>query len=157
MLKKLLFAMAALAFGLIVLGADNQTETWKLNPAKSKPAKSRQLKAATVTIATEGDTIKVSIDDTGIDDQKFSFKYTVPATGGPITDTEVPPGFPAGTTDVLKRIDDRTSEITSTLNGKVVLKQHIVISPDHKTMRVTESGVDQNGNPFKSLYVYDSQ
>jgi uncharacterized lipoprotein NlpE involved in copper resistance len=157
MLKKLLFAMAALSFGLIVLGADNQTETWKLNPAKSKPAKSRQLKASTLMIAAEGDVTKVSIDDTGIDDQKFSFKYTVPATGGPITNTEVPPGSPTGTTDVLKRIDDRTTEITSTLNGKVILKQHVVVSPDRKTMRVTESGVDQNGKPFKSLYVYDRQ
>jgi hypothetical protein len=60
-------------------------------------------------------------------------------------------------TEVSKRVDDRTVDTTGTMNGKKVLTQHIVVSADHKTMIIRESGVDEKGQAFKAVYAYDRQ
>lgn len=84
----------------------------------------------TLVVAIEGDTATVTLNGTVGDGQTISFKYTVPTTGGPVNYTEGAP--PAGITDALKNIDDRTVEFTSTMNGKQILKQHIVAGADHR-------------------------
>ncbi|HEY3936735.1 MAG TPA: hypothetical protein VGL97_04865 [Bryobacteraceae bacterium] len=156
MLKKLICGLVALSFGFSLLGADEAfVGTWKMNVAKSKFAKDHEAKEMTLVVAVEGDTAAVTINGTVGDGQTLSIKYTVPTAGGTINYTEGAP--PAGTTDALKNIDDRTVEFTSTMNGNQILKQHIVVSADHKTMIIRESGVDEKGQAFKSVYVYDRQ
>ncbi len=80
---------------------------------------------------------------------------TTPTAGGPLNYTEGPP--PAGTTVVLKTVDDRTSDFIATENGKVVLTEHVVVSANHKTMIDTASGVDEKGIAFETVEVYDRQ
>jgi hypothetical protein len=157
MLNKLICGLVALSFGFSLLGADNPfVGTWKLNQAKSKFAKGHEIKDATIVIAVEGDTASVSVNRTTSDGQTFSAKYTVPTAGGPINYTEIAPPRPAGN-DGLKKIDDHTYEFTSTMNGKEILKQHIAVSADDKTMVIRESGVDEKGRAFKAVYVHDRQ
>jgi hypothetical protein len=69
--------------------------------------------------------------------------------------TEGPP--PAGITDTLKSINNRTDDFISTENGKEVLKTHVVVSANHKTMIITLSGVDDKGVAFTSIEAYDRQ
>ena len=64
---------------------------------------------------------------------------------------------PEGITETLKIVDDRTDDFIDTMNGKVVLTTHCVVSPNHKTMTITQSGVDEKGKPFKTRKVYDLQ
>ena len=157
MLKKFLCGLVALSsFGFLLLGADEAfAGAWKINVTKSTFAKGHEAKDMTLVVAIEGDTAAVTLNGTVGDGQTISFKYTVPTTGGPVNYTEGAP--PAGITDALKNIDDRTVEFTSTMNGKQILKQHIVAGADHKTMTIRESGVDEKGQAFKGVYVYDRQ
>ena len=157
MVKKFICGLVALSsFGFLLLGADEVfVGTWKINVAKSKFAKGHEAKNMTLVIAAEGDTATVALNGTLSGGQTISIKYTVPTAGGPINYTEGAP--PAGMVDTLKNIDDRTVEFTSTMNGKVILTQHIVASADHKTMIIRESGVDEKGQAFKGVYHYDRQ
>jgi hypothetical protein len=77
------------------------------------------------------------------------------ALPGPLNYTEGPP--PAGITDTLKSINNRTDDFISTENGKEVLKTHVVVSANHKTMIITRSGVDDKGAAFTSIEAYDRQ
>ena len=120
MLKKFICGLVALgSFGFLLLGADDAfVGTWKINVAKSKFAKGHEAKDMTLVVAVEGDTATVTLNGKVGDGQTLSFKYTVPTAGGPINYTEGAP--PAGITDALKNIDDRTVEFTSTMNGKQI-------------------------------------
>lgn len=160
MLKKSICALVAIGFlGFLLFGAnadDPFVGTWKFNLDKSKSnTKFHEVKNMTLVIAVEGETTSVTLNGTDPNKQPISVKYTVPSAGGPLSYTE---GAPlAGVAEVAKEIDDRTVDITSTMNGKLVGKQHVVVSPDHKTMTIQESGLDDKGNPYKSRIVYDRQ
>jgi hypothetical protein len=91
-------------------------------------------------------------------DKPMAFKFTVPVGGGPITYTENPPPPELDLHDVAKDIDSLTTEITSTMHGKLLSTDRIVLSADHKTMVITTSGVDQKtGKAFKNVEVYERQ
>lgn len=164
MVKKIICGLGVLgSFGFLLLGADNAfVGTWKLNVAKSsammfdngKLVKSGEFKDSIMVVAVEGETTTVQAHGT-LRGQPFSSKFTVPTAGGPLNFTEGPP--PAGITDVLKTVDDRTDDFISTENGKVVLTNHVVVSANHKTMINTVSGVDEKGIAFKTVEAYDRQ
>jgi len=147
------------SFGFLLLGADSfYVGTWKLNVAKSKFAKGHEVRDMTVVITVEGDTATVTVNGTGGfmgAGKPVSVKYTVPTAGGPLTYIEGAP--PAGISDVMKYIDERTDDITSTMNGKQIFMEHVVVSADRKTMIVRESGVDEKGQPYKAVAAYDRQ
>jgi hypothetical protein len=160
MVKKFICGLVALgSFGFLLLGADNAfVGTWKLNVAKSKFAKGQEATDATIVVSVEGDTTTVTTNSTGGffgPGKQFSSKFTVPTAGGPLNYTEGPP--PAGITDTLKSINNRTDDFISTENGKEVLKTHVVVSANHKTMIITRSGVDDKGVAFTSIEAYDRQ
>jgi hypothetical protein len=161
MIKKFICGLVALgSFGFLLHAADDASVgTWKLNEAKSKFAKGQEEKDYTIVVTVAGDTRTVSVNGIGGfygPGKPMSFKFTVPLAGGPLNYSENPP--PAGLTDVMKKIDDRTSDIISTMNGKQIAMEHIVISPDNKTMVIKVSGVDsQTGQAFKNVEVYDRQ
>ena len=105
-------------------------------------------------VAVEGDTITVTILDTLNDGKVVTTKFSAPTAGGPIT--SIDPPAEAGSTAMMKKIHDRTYLLTTKMNGKLIVKQRAVVSPDHKTMTVQESGVDK-GQAFKGMLVYDRQ
>ncbi len=97
----------------------------------------------------------VTFLDTLKDGKVETTKISAPAAGGPITSIDPPAG--AGETSMLKKIDDRTYLLTTTINGKLVVKETAAVSPDRKTLTVRESGVDPKGKPFKITLLYDRQ
>jgi hypothetical protein len=162
MLKK--FICGLMLGSCLLLGADsvlNMVGTWKLNEAKSKFAKGQEEKDYTIVVSAADKITTVSIKGMGGfygPDKPMAFKFTVPVGGGPITYIENPPPPELDLHDVVKDIDDRTTEITSTMHGKPLSTERIVISPDHKTMVIKTSGVDQKtGQSFKNVEVYDRQ
>jgi len=154
--------LVALGFGCLLFGADNAfVGTWKGNMAKSsamqfgpdgKLINKSEIKEDITTVAVEGDTTTVR-SHTMIGGQSVSSVFTVPTAGGPLNFTEGAP--PAGITDTLKIVDDRTNEFVSTMNGKVVLTTRCEVSANHKTMIITTSGVDEKGKAFKTVEVMD--
>ena len=163
MRKGMAWGLLALSFGFLFVGsvalgqAHGKTEnafagTWKGN-AQSKPPEG--VKEGSMIVAVEGDTITVTFLNTLNDGKVVTSKISAPTAGGPIT--SIDPPAEAGSTAMLKKIDDRTYLLTTTMNGKLVLTQRAVVSPDHKTMTVQESGVDPKSGAFKYKLVYDRQ
>jgi hypothetical protein len=165
MRKGMASGLVALSFGFLFVGAvalgqaHGKTEnaftgTWK-GKTQSKPPEETGIKEGSMIVAVEGDTITVTILDTLNDGKVVTTKISAPTAGGPIT--SIDPPAEAGSTAMMKKIDDRTYLLTTTMNGKLILKQRATVSPDHKTMTVQESGVDPKGQAFKVMLVYDRQ
>jgi len=120
-----------------------------------QPPEGTPVKEESVIVAVERDTVTITILDTLNDGKVVTSKFSAPAAGGPVTDIDQP--AEPGSASVMKKIDNHTYLNTSTMNGKVVLEQLSVVSPDNKTLTVEESGVDPSGKPFKARLVYDRQ
>lgn len=57
----------------------------------------------------------------------------------------------------LKRIDDRTYEDRDTVDGKPTLTRRLVISPDGKTMTITMTGTNLQGQKVNNVVIYEKQ
>jgi len=148
-----------LALAGLLSGADDQfAGTWKLNVAKSKPAPSppgKALKDETMVVQETSSTAAVTLSGNREDGSAVLTKYNTPTGGGPVTYTENGP--PAGVSVVTKRINDRTVDFITTRDGKEVSTNHVTVSPDGKTMRLSVKGMDAQGKPVQSVLVFERQ
>jgi hypothetical protein len=142
-----LFVSATVCFA-----ADPNLGTWKLNEAKSK-IDAGLPKNLTVVYEAVGDSVKATVD--GVDSQgkpthnEWTGKYDgkdYPVTGDPSSDVRS-----------LKKIDDRTLELTVKKGGKVTMSGRVVVAADGKSRTLTMSGTDAKGKKIKSTSVYDKQ
>jgi len=146
-----LVSAAALA-AAPAFAADNWVGTWKLNVEKSQLG-SNAIRAQTLTFEATPDGIKLSTVGTDAQGQPMKGGYVskfdgkdVPWAGNPMADTASP-----------KRIDNNSYENVWKKGGKVTVTAKISVSPDGKTMTVTQSGTDPEGKPVTSTAVYDRQ
>ncbi len=59
---------------------------------------------------------------------------------------------------MVKDIDEHTTEIISTMHGKPLLTERIVLSPDYKNLVIRTTGADQKtGQVLKNVEVYERQ
>jgi hypothetical protein len=157
MVKKIICGLLALgSFGFLLLGANDRAfiGTWKMNEAKSKVTNLPEAKDMTLVITKEGETVTNSLKGT-VGGQPISQKWTVPSGGGSINYSEGGP--PSGITAVAKVIDDRTVETTTTMNGKQISAERTEISADHKTMTVKESGLNEKGEAYSYVAIFERQ
>jgi hypothetical protein len=133
--------------------ADPVVGTWKLDAAKSTFKPGPGPKSATVTVEPAGKGIKVSVDAVGADGTPAKWGFTtqrdgkdVPVTGNPAYDTALTTqeGPTAGTT-VYKK------------DGKPVLTSKLSISADGKTMTLTATGTNPQGQAVTNVTVYTKQ
>jgi hypothetical protein len=143
----LCFVRAAFCFA-----DDANMGTWKLNEAKSKLSPGAP-KNTSVVYEAAGDNVKVTVEGIGSDGKPTHNEWTgkfdgkdYPVTGDPNSDRRS-----------LKRIDDRTLELTVKKGDRVTTTGRIVVSADGKTRTVTVSGTDPTGKKFHSAAVYDKQ
>jgi hypothetical protein len=106
-----------------------------------------------VTYEAAGDSVKVTIDGTAPDGTPTHSEWTgkfdgkdYPSTGNPNEDMRS-----------AKQVNDRTWDVTSKKDGKVVLTAHVVLAPDGKTRTVTTHTTDAKGKKVTSVAVYDKQ
>src|ERR1019366_10723020 len=113
----------------------------------------RAAQNLTVVYEAAGDSLKATVD--GVDGQgkpthnEWTGKYDgkdYAVTGDPSSDTRS-----------LKKIDDRTLELTAKKGGKVTLSGRIVVAADGKSRTLKLSGTDAAGKKVKSTAVYDKQ
>jgi hypothetical protein len=139
------FAATAACFG-----ASPQMGTWKLNEAKSKLAPGMG-KNTTVVYAEQGDKIKVTTE--GVDKNgKPTHGVWIGKWDGKAYPSK---GNMAWNAAAYKVVNDRTNEITTMKDGKVMWTGTIEVSADGKSRTVTLHGTDENGKKFSSKVVYD--
>ncbi|HKV79598.1 MAG TPA: hypothetical protein VJP02_15730 [Candidatus Sulfotelmatobacter sp.] len=148
-----LLTLACCLFAIVCFAAnDTMMGTWKLNESKSKLSASAP-KNETVTYEAAGDSVKVTIEGSAPDGKATHSEWTgkfdgkdYPSTGNPNEDTRS-----------AKQINDRTLQVVSKKEGKVVLTAHVVVAADGKTRTVTVNGTDAQGKKYKAVAVYDKQ
>ena len=149
----LTFALSFLAGAAVCFGADNpQMGTWKLNEAKSKIA-AGMTKNHTVVYEASGDNIKVTVDGTDKDGKPTHNEWTGKFDGKDYAVT----GDPDSDMRSYKKIDERTLDIATKKDGKVMGTGKIVVSADGKSRTVTISGTSPKGKKFKTKAVYDKE
>jgi hypothetical protein len=149
-----LVLMSVLALTAVVIAADNNVGTWKLNLAKSTYRPGPAPKSQTLTIEAWGeDGVKYTAVGVGADGKptraQFQAKYDgkdYPFTGNPDADMLS-----------YKRIDANNLEATTRLKGKVTIAAKAMVSADGKTRTVTQTGTNAQGQALNVTSVYEKQ
>jgi hypothetical protein len=159
-MQKLVAAVVALiTLSAVALTAQRKSDpwvgTWKTDLAKStfSPGPTPTV-AATVTIEPSGSGMKTTIVGADAEGKpvKTETVWTFDGKDNPVK------GAPAAnTTAAYKRIDDRTFEVASKIDGKPAVTTRVAISADGKTMTATQSGTDPKGQSVKNVIVATKQ
>ncbi len=124
--------------------------TWKLNEAKSKLVPGMG-KSTMVTYTDQKDKIKVTVD--GVDkDGKPTHGVWVGKFDGKAYPAK---GNMAWNSAAYKEVNERTNDITTWKDGKMVWSGRIAVAADGKSRTVTINGTDEKGKKFSSKAAYD--
>lgn len=152
-LRSSLLTLALCLLAVVCFAAnDTLMGTWKLNESKSKIGAGAP-KNHTVTYEAAGDSIKVTIDGTDADGTAIHSEWTGKFDGKDYAST----GNPHEDMRSVKQVNDRTLDVTSKKDGKVVLTAHVVLSADGKSRTVTSHVTDAKGKKVTSTAVFDKQ
>jgi hypothetical protein len=133
---------------------DARIGTWKANTEKSKWSPGPPPKSLTVTVQPSGANGETATAEfLNADGTTAKTKYTANFDGKDYALT----GSPIADKVSLKRIDARTTERTDKKDGKVVTTLKRVVSADGKTMTVTTTGTNAQGQPVSNVIVFDKQ
>jgi hypothetical protein len=147
-------AAVALAVSLVTaaasFAASPQIGTWKLNEAKSKLVPGMG-KNTMVVYTEQKDKVKVTVD--GVDrDGKATHSVWVGRFDGKPYPSK---GNMSWNSAAYKMVNDRTNEITTMKDGKILWTGKITVSADGKSRTVTINGIGADGKKFKGKAVYD--
>ena len=151
--RTILLTLAACFVGAVmVLAADANVGTWKLNSAKSKFTPGTP-KNDTVIVEVMGDNMKVTVDGTDGDGKPAHNVWTGKFDGKDYSVT----GDPASDMRSYTKVNDRTLTLALKKGGKVTTTGRIVLSADGKSRTVTITGTDPQGKKVASTAVFDKR
>ena len=155
-MMKTRIAVMALALSFMAAGAcfaaNPHLGTWKLNEAKSKLVPGMG-KNTTVVYAEQKDKIKVTVE--GVDkDGKPTHSVWVGKFDGKAYPLK---GNLSYNSVAYKVVNDRTNDITTWKDGKMVWSGKITVAADGKSRTVTINGTDEKGKKFSGKVVYDKE
>jgi hypothetical protein len=153
-MMKTRIAVVAVALSFVAaagcFAANPQMGTWRLNEAKSKLVPGMG-KNTTVIYAEEKDKIRVTVD--GVDKNgKPTHSVWVGKWDGKAYPTK---GNLSWNSAAYKVVNERTNDITTMKDGKVVWTGRITVAADGKSRTVTLNGTGADGKKFKGTAVYD--
>jgi hypothetical protein len=147
--------VAALCFAVVSAGlaqsAPSEAGNWKLNVGQSKFSPGPATKSSTVTFSTVGKGVKAVIDGIGPDGAKVHWEYTADFGGKPAPVT----GNPDGDMVSVKRVNATTVESSYTLKGKPTMVVRRTLSADGKTLTVTQTGANGQGQKVNNVLVFE--
>jgi hypothetical protein len=132
--------------------ADHALGTWKLNLRKSEFHPGPAFQSETRTYEVEKDGVKVTIRTVDGRGRQATIIYLTTPDGQQHSVSGS--GGPADAV-ALKRIDEFTAESTLIHAGKEIAKTTRVVSENGKTMTITYSGFDPEGNRVNYTLVFD--
>ena len=108
-------------------------------------------KALTLTFSAAGQGVKGVIDGVAPDGTKVHWEYMANFDGKPYPVT----GNGDGDMVVMKRVDSNTIETAYTLKGKPTVVNRRVVSADGKTLTVTSTGTNPQGQKVNNVLVFE--
>lgn len=156
-MMKTRIAVAAVASSFLAavacFAASPQMGTWKLNEAKSKMPEGMGKNSMVTYSEAKGDMIKVTVD--GVDkDGKKTHSVWVGKFDGKSYPVKGNMSYNSATYNM---VDDRTNDITTMKDGKMMWSGKIEVAKDGKSRIVTINGTDEAGKKFKAKAVYDKE
>ncbi|MBB5317295.1 hypothetical protein [Tunturibacter empetritectus] len=151
-MRKILCALALLAFATPLLASDPFVGTWTLNSAKTKYTTGTAPKNVTLVIEEQGASLQVTGTGTTGDGSPISVKYTVPVKGGVGSVME---GDFDGVSSKVVSSHSRVNTFTKA--GKEIRTRHAVVSADGKMLSTSVKGTGADGKPVAGEDVYDKQ
>jgi hypothetical protein len=152
----------ALALAVSVAGqaASPLTGTWKINLATSKYSPTDLApKSGTTRFDVMADSVKAVVDGVDSQGRKTHQEYTATFDGKDTPCGCTLDGKPSADQDTVawKKVDNRTYEITSKLNGKALTVNHIAVAADGKSRTNTVTGTNAKGQTVNHTVHYDKQ
>lgn len=148
----------ALLFVSTVLWAADASDplmgTWKLNVAKSKFSPGKPPQSGTTTYEPYGkDGFKFTSDQVDAQGKSTHVTFVAEYDGKdyPIT------GDPTRDTIFAKRIDRYTHQTTNKKDGKITTTSRREIAKDGKTMTITSTGKNAQGQEVHNVQVFEKQ
>ncbi|MFY9549531.1 MAG: hypothetical protein WAU32_00135 [Thermoanaerobaculia bacterium] len=137
----------------VVQAAENWLGTWKLDAAKSKYSPGPAPKSLTLKFEATPGGIKFTGDGVDADGKAMHSMYLskfdgkdVPYEGNPDADMAAP-----------KKIDDNSYDNTWKKGGKATVVAKLAVSPDGKTITITQIGKNAKGEAVNNTIVYNKQ
>jgi hypothetical protein len=138
---------------VVAAAADQQSGTWKMNPAKSKYSPGPTPKSVTVKVDADQNNVKVNADGINADGTPTHVEYSATFDGKdyPIIGTYADMAS-------VKRIDANTMQSTlKSKGGQVMMTVTTTVSADGKTRTSTFKGTDGQGHDINNIVVYDKE
>jgi hypothetical protein len=149
------FAAAILALAVLATAQtkDPFVGTWSLNVAKSKFDPGPGPKSSTSTYEPAGKGYKVTVKSEPATGAPTQWSYTTDLDGkdSPMT------GNMNADAIAVKRVDANTLEAVTKKGGKELSKQKRVVSGDGKTLTLTVTGMNAQGQKVNNVMVYDKK
>ena len=151
--------LCSLAAGIVTLAsgsvfaADNWVGTWKLNLAKSKFPSGEAPKNLTLSFEKTADGIKLTSDGADAKGEPMHTEYTAKFDGTDVAWT----GNPNADMASPKRIDANHYRNVWKKDGKVTVTAKVAVSPNGKTLTVTQTGKDAQGKAMNVTEVFDRE
>jgi hypothetical protein len=134
--------------------SDPLTGLWQINLAETKFSPGPGPKSQTVNIQGEGQNRKATVVGITAQGNPQVVVFTeVVEDGKPHAVT----GLAGADAQSYTRVDARTLNVSRMKDGKVVQTGTWVVSPDGKTLTVTSTGTNPNGQRINNIFVYDKQ
>ena len=150
---RVLVVLALCALGIVVAAQtpDPAIGKWTLNVAKSKFSPGPAPKSTTATLSTPAGGYRVVVEAVTGDGTKANWEYSASFDGKP----HPVKGNPDGDMVVVKRVNASTVESSYSLKGKPTTNNSRVVSADGKTMTVTSTGTNAQGQKINNVQVFE--
>lgn len=153
-----IFAVAAPA--LLFAQPHPASGVWKLDGAKSKFKPGPGPKGATLTIDASGARVKATYDEIESDDSHLGYEYTTTADDGkdyPLSGSGRAALLGGADAVEVRRGGSNSLVVHFKKGGQIVATNNMVVAKGGKTLKITSSGADANGQPTNSVAVWDKQ
>lgn len=123
---------------------------WEMDPAENRYEAGQPPRSGSYVIELEGDAYLFKMAWTNAEGQPFEMEYRTTPDG-----VAYPYENPA-IADTIKttRVDAYTLDTETMKDGKIIATGRRVLSPDGRTMTITQAGFRPDGTSFKNLSIY---